>query len=499
MSNVRITAEHHSESDSLSAWAGRTVQGVVWTYAALVGSRLVTFVSMMVLARMLLPSAFGQLGFALLVIAYLDALGDLGAGSALIYYQKRTTEAAQIAFRINLITGVLWCFAVTALAPLAADFFHDEIVIPLLRTLAWIFPITSLGNTHDAILRRNLSFGLRLVPDYARSLLKAACSVVLAWQGFGVWSLVWGQLAGAAVWSLTLWILIGWRPTFRAPMSLGPSMLRYGGHIVSINILSTLVHHLDLLVVGRILGSAALGFYTLASRIPDVCITMLIWAIDIVAFPSYTKLQDDPAILRQAFRFTLRYISVITLPAGLGLIFCAGPAISILYGERWMPAASVVVGLSLAAVLRSLSSHAGNIFKAIGRPDLLTKIGVARAMVLMPALVYGAHYGIAGVALAQAAVTFASTLTTLILAARFLRIPPSACWNELRPALIGSIGMGLILVITDFLMVGWPPVAILLTAAVSGSIGYFGILYLGSPDMVRSISSGISAVLGRSS
>ncbi len=498
MSNTHISIEHHSKSYDFTAWAGRTFKGVAWTYTALVGSRLVAFVSMMVLARMLLPSAFGQLGFALLVIAYLDALGDLGAGSALIYQQKRTAEAAQIAFRINLITGALWWLAVTALAPLAADFFRDEIVVPLLRTLAWIFPITALGNTHDALLRRNLSFGRRLVPDYARSLLKAICSVGLAWQGFGVWSLVWGQLAGAAMWSLTLWMLVGWRPTFRASMSLAPSMLRYGGHIVSVNIISTLVHHLDLLVVGRILGSAALGFYTLASRIPDVCITMLIWAIDTVAFPSYTKLQDDSAILRQAFRFTLRCISVVTIPVGLGLIFCAGPVISILYGERWMPAASVVVGLTLAAILRSLSSHAGNIFKAIGRPDLLTKIGVARAIVLIPALIYGAHYGIAGVALAQAAVTAASTLTTIIIAARFLTIPAAVCWKEVRPALIGSIGMGLILVVANFLTAGWTPVAVLMTATISGATGYFGTLYLGNPDMVRNLSSGISSILGRS-
>ncbi len=497
MNDAPVTNEAKSGSSDFSVWAGRTFCGVMWTYAALVGSRLVGFISMMVLARMLLPSAFGQLGFALLVIAYLDALGDLGAGSALIYHQKRKEEAAQIAFRINLITGVLWWFAVTALAPLAADFFRDPIVIPLLRALAWIFPITALGNTHDALLRRNLSFGLRLVPDYARSILKAACSVALACQGFGVWSLVWGQLAGAMVWSLMLWVLVGWRPALRTPMTLAAPMLRYGGHIVSVNILSTLVHHLDLLVVGRALGSSPLGFYTLASKIPEVCITMLIWAIDTVVFPSYSKLQDDPVILRRAFQYTLRYISIATLPMGLGLIFCSVPAISLLYGEGWTPAAAVVVGLALAAVFRSLGSHAGNIFKAIGRPDLLTKIGAARAAALLPALIYGAQFGIAGVALAQAAVTAASTLATLIVAARFLAIPAAACWNELRPAAIGSAGMGLVLIMIRLLAAGWPPVATILTAAIAGTAAYAATLYIGSPDTVRHIGTGIAVIFNR--
>ena len=132
--------EQNSAAQNCTSLASCAVRGVAWTYAALLGSRIVTFVSMIVLARILLPSAFGQLGFALLVITYLDALGDLGAGSALIFHQKRSKEAAQVAFRINLLTGALWWAVATMLAPLAADFFRDQTVEPLLRSLAWIFP-----------------------------------------------------------------------------------------------------------------------------------------------------------------------------------------------------------------------------------------------------------------------------------------------------------------------------------------------------------------------
>ncbi len=490
--------EQNSAAQNYISWAGCAVRGVAWTYAALLGSRIVAFVSMIVLARILMPSAFGQLGFALLVITYLDALGDLGAGSALIFHQKRSKEAAQVAFRINLLTGALWWGVATMLAPLVADFFRDQTVEPLLRSLAWIFPITALGNTHDAILRRNLSFGRRLVPDYARSLLKALCAVVLAWQGWGVWSLVWGQLIGVAASTLALWTLIRWRPVFRVSMILVRPMLRYGSHIVLINILSTLVHHVDLLVVGRILGSAALGFYTLASRIPEVCITMIIWAVNRVAFPTYAKLQDNPATLRQAFRYTLRYISIVTLPIGLGLAFTAGMIIPLLYGNRWLPAVPALVGLAIATVLRSLGSLPGDIFKAIGRPDILTKLGIVRAVVLVPVLIWSAKWGIAGVAGAQAIVTAASTLAMLLIAGRILSIPFSAWCSDLRPAAIGTAGMVLVLLTIRPLAVDWPLSASLFSYVIAGAASYAAGLLLCNPYAVQRIGTRIASALGRS-
>ena len=497
MMHMREEAKTNGTLHDYADWSGRLVQGVGWTYTALIGSRLAAFASMAFLARLLSPSAFGQLGSALLVITYLDALGDLGAGSALIYFRKNSEEAAQVSFRINLIAAMVWWCVVTALAPLAAGFFHEESVVPLLRALAWIFPITALGNTHDALLKSNLSFGRRLVPDCARSVLKATCAIVLAWQGWGVWSLVWGQLAGAAVWVLTLWLLMRWRPRLGAPMGMARRMLRYGSHIASINVLSTVVHHLDLLIVARILGSAALGFYTLASRIPEVCITMLIWAIDTVAFPAYSKLQDDSAMLRQAFRSTLRYVSIATLPVGLGIVFTAGPAVSLFYGDRWLPSVPVVVGLSLAAVIRSLDSHAGNIFKATGRPDLLTKIGIARALFLLPALIWSSRWGIAGIAWAQAAMTAASTVATLIIAGRVLAIPRAAWWCEMRPALAGSAGMVLVVLTMRPITAGWPAIPMILSMVIAGATGYAMSLYLNSPAMVRHISASVLSVFGR--
>lgn len=421
--------------------ARKAVQGVIWTYVSFAGSKLLVFVSTVILARLLLPAEFGQVGFALLVISYMDTVGDFGVSSALIYERKRPEEAADVAFVISMATGLLWFTAAFAAAPLVADFFNDPAVVPILRVMACVFVVNALGNTHDALLRRDLAFKKRLAPDFAMALLKGVCSVALALAGWGVWSLVWGQLIGAAASTVALWAVVGWRPRWRVSFDLARGMLKYGAQIVSVNVISAVVHHVDYVFVGRVLGSAALGFYSLAYRTPELFITMIIWVVGKVAFPVYSKLQDDAPALQKAFLLTLRYLSLLTVPAGVGLATLGGLFVTAFYGEKWLPAIPVLQMLAVAGCLRSLGSHAGDVYKATGRPGILTKLGLLRAAVLIPALLWGTRYGIYGVAVAQAAVTAASTVLNLYVAGRVLRLPVSSLLAEFKTAALCSAAM----------------------------------------------------------
>ena len=420
---------------------GQVVRGVLWTYVSFAGSKLLVFASTVILARLLVPSEFGQVGFALLVISYMDTVGDFGVSSALIYERKRPDEAADVSFVISIATGLLWFTTALLGAPLVADFFNEPAVEPIMRVMGVVFVINSLGNTHDALLRRELEFKKRLVPDFAMALLKGVCSVVLALQGWGAWSLVYGQLAGTAVSTLALWLVVPWRPSWRVSAGVARGMLSYGFKIVSVNVLSAVIHHADFLIVGRVLGSAALGFYSLAYRTPELFITMVVWAVGKVAFPVYSKLQDDTPALQRAFLVTLRYLSLITLPAGVGLAALGAALVTFFYGETWAPSIPVLQALALAGCLRSLGSHAGDIYKATGRPGVLTKLGLLRAAVLIPALLWGARYGIFGVALAQLIVTGATTLLNLYIAARILSLPVSSLLREFVPAALSSAVM----------------------------------------------------------
>lgn len=424
------------------------VQGAVWTYLSFVGSKLLVFVSTMILARLLAPAQFGQVGFALVVITYLDTIGNLGIGAALIYEPRDTMRAANLTFVVSLLMGGMWALFMVLAAPQIAGFFRDPAAQPVLRAMAWIILLKSLGSTHEALLRRRLAFKRRIIPDGAEAIVKGVSSIALALLGGGIWSLVWGQLLGAAAFTLALWIVIPWRPRWEVlivlarrlhqAVALARRMLGYGAQIVVVNVLAAVLHHVDLVIVGRLLGGAALGFYTLACRIPELVILMLIRVMGNVTFPAYSRLQEDRPALQRAFLSTLRYLSLVTVPAGLGMAILAEPMVLTLYGNAWHPSIPVLQALAIAATLRSLGSHAGEIYKAIGRPDVLTNVGLIRAAVLIPTLAASTHLGIAGVALAQLAVTGASTVLNLFVAGRLLRIRWSAMLAEVRPALLGA-------------------------------------------------------------
>jgi len=157
-----------------------------------------------------------------------------------------------------------------------------------------------------------------------------------------------------------------------------------------------------------------------------------------VTFPAYARFQDDRPSLQRAFLATLRYLSLVTIPAGIGIAVLARPLVLTLYGTTWQPSIPVLQALAIAAALRSLSSHAGDIYKATGRPDILTKVGLVRAVILIPALILGARFGIAGVAIAQTLVTAASTVLSLFIAGRILSISWSAMMEEVKPAALSA-------------------------------------------------------------
>lgn len=475
----------------------QAVQGVLWTYVSFAGSKLLVFASTVILARLLVPSEFGQVGFALLVISYMDTVGDFGVSSALIYERERPEEAADVAFVVSILTGLVWFAAAFFAAPLVADFFQDPAVVSILRVTALVFVINALGNTHDALLRRDLAFKKRLVPDFAMALLKGFCSVGFALAGWGVWSLVWGQLIGTAAATLALWLTVPWRPRWRASWQTARGMLSYGGQIVSVNVVSAVVHDADFVIVGRMLGSAALGLYSLAYRTPEFFITMVIWVIGKVTFPVYSKLRDDPPALRQAFLMTLRYLSLVTLPAGLGLAALGGLFVQAFYGEKWVDAVATLQALAVAGALRSLGSHAGDVYKATGRPGILTKLGLLRAGVLIPAMIWGARYGIFGVAVAQLLVTGASTLLNLYVAGRVLKLSALALLAEFKTAALGSVVMVAALALLHTPLGGMPKWAGLAAGVLAGGAVYVVTVWLVGRETIEHARAAVATSLRR--
>ncbi len=483
---------------SNSGFARAAIHGTAWRYLAFFSGKLMLFISTVVLARLLSKEDFGVVGFAVTTIGFLDVMSDLGVAPALIYHPDDENTSVT-AFWLGIAIGVALFVITWVAAPLVGLFFQDPRAIPVTRILALSYPISALSNTHEAVLQKKLAFGRNFIPDLAKAMSKGLLSIILAFMSFGAWSLIGGQLGGMAIGALVFWIVTRWRPSFSFDPKIALSLLRYGLKIVVVDLLAILLLNIDYLLVGRYLGAENLGVYTLAFRMPDLLILQFARILSVVIFPIYTRMRDVPGSLTRGFSMTTRYVSLVTIPLGVGLALVAQPFILTVFTDKWMEAIPVVRAIAIYAMLLSLSYNAGSVYKADGRPQVLTMLGLVRLAMLLPAIYWAAAVAksIVAVGWVQAAVALAGGMLNLYVAARLIKLPLRQLFTALRPALLSTIFLAIATQATLLLTESLQPAGQLVLSVAAGGLVYVAALWVFQRDVVQAANHQLRSALGR--
>jgi O-antigen/teichoic acid export membrane protein len=425
----------------------KTLKGILWSYGTFIGGKGLTFVSTIILARLLLPEQFGLVGYCLVAIQYLDILNSAGIDSALIARREKLEEAANAAFVANILLGILSFGLTWFLAPTVASFFKEDAIVPLLRLLGLSLPISGIGMVPDALLQRQLRFRIRLMPAISRSLMKGIVSIILAALGMGVWSLVWGQIVGILTSTLLAWVLAGWKPTWRFDSKATRAVTGYGFHIVMLEIVGALRGNVDYLLIGRILGAAALGYYTMAFRIPELLIRSVNHAIGRVSLPALAITQSDPIKLRSFYFNYLRYLSIFVFPVGIGLTLTAPLFIPIFLSKQWNAAIVPTMLISLALAISALGYVPGVLYKAVSKPDVLNRLAIAKLPIAIFILWYSTRWGINGVAAGQVAMSIISLSVDSLIANYIMQYPLKELIKTILPAFYATLIMAFVLLL----------------------------------------------------
>ena len=422
----------------------KTMRAAVWNYLSFGLGKLSVIVTITVLARLLGPDEFGVVGYAALAIAYLSVLQDLGFSAALIQRRSDVEEASDTVFTSNVLVGMMLTALVYVMAPYIAVFFHEPRVELLMRVLGISFTLEALGSTHLALLRRELDFRRKLIPDLGRSLVKGVVSIGLALLGYGVWALVFGQLAGVMSSVVLSWLSHPWRPRLRINAALVRSMLTFGVPFMIVNVQSVIGANLDYTLVGRMLGDTALGLYTMAYKIPELAISSIWNVLAQVLFPAYSSVQHDRYLLAKGFLATIRYLQIVIMPLALTITILADPLVRVLLGSDWLEAIPVFRLIAVACLIHSIGTNVGDVYKAIGRPGILSKLGVVNIAVLAICLVIGVRYGLIGVAVGQIIAAVQVMLLRLYFATRVLDVSMRDIWQQIRPSFNAGVALCLV-------------------------------------------------------
>jgi lipopolysaccharide exporter len=394
------------------------VQSFAWAFVALVGNRFVVFAGTVVLARILVPEDFGVVAAALVLLTFLQVSLDLGVGAALVQLRSDDLEAhADTAFTLNVLLAGVAAGVLAIAAPFLADGLGVSGNADLLRVAGLAVVFRALGQTHDALLRRRLDFRSRTVVEIGRALVRTAVAITLAMAGAGPWALIIGTLASEATAAALLWFIEPFRPRLTLARASMRVLLGFGGAVTALRLVSEVVANTDYLVIGSQLGAIALGFYSIAFRLPELIIGNVLVTLSQVAFPVLSRARDDGRAGVVAIE-TLRWATLFGFTTAAGLAIVADDSVSLVFGSAWEASAAPMVVLAIAMGIGSVGYGVGDLFLAQGRPMIPLALNAAIALPAVAAFVLAAPHGIVAVAWVHVAIACVSSTMQVRLARR---------------------------------------------------------------------------------
>ncbi|WP_064394051.1 oligosaccharide flippase family protein [Mycobacterium lehmannii] len=444
---MRLSDAKDSDGDDESAAApsltGRSVRGFLWALLSFGSGKAITFGSTLVLARVLTPEAFGVIAAGLAYIAYLQVLADLGVGASVIYEQgEGIGRRVQVAWTLNVVLAVVFGVVGVIFAPFLANFFGVSDQANVFRLLSLSVIVTACALVPTKVLERNLDFRRRIWIELVPAAVRAAVSILLAVAGFDVWALAVGYVAGEIVRVPVAWGLLRFLPRFVFDLPILKSILAYSLNMFGVAIVYALAGYGDYFVVLGALGATALGFYTIAYKVPQLLLDNVYWVFSSVVFPAYSAARAvDAATLRSAVVRSLRVITLWGFSIGTLIALSAENIIVVVFGENWLPAAAPMVLVGIALGLGSVRYGVSDVFPALGSPRTLLFVLVPETALILSAMVAVSSRGltyIAGVLVVSE--FFFGTLLT-ILAARLVGLTLGPVIRALRPGFIAALGI----------------------------------------------------------
>lgn len=470
----------------------QAVRGVKWTSGATLLTTILSTLQLLVLGWLLESDDFGLMAMVMIFVGLAQACSDMGITGALIHRESSSEERSSL-YWLNLLAGLLTTLVIFGCAPLAAILFDDPRVASILCVMAIASLVVPLGKQFEALLQRDMHFGILAAIEVGAGVCAFAAAIVAAASGAGVWALVVGFLTGVFVRSFVgLFVGIRRYPV-HASFRFGDTtpFLTFGAFQLGDRALGFLAQRLDQILIGGFLGSSTLGFYSYAFNLVEIPTQRLNLVVAKVTFPLLARVQDEREKLRSGFLRVFGFLAAINGPFLIGVAVTAPIAVPLILGEKWREAVPYLMVLSLVVLAKSPGSTIGALLLAKGKAQLSFFLSLTVFLITVPAICIGAYLGQGiGVALALLVV---QVVIKFPLYRWLIRPLVGECagpfaWALLKPMVL-AVCMGLcILAVTPWTGL-LPPVADLTLQVLIGAVVYLALMVMLDRARVRELIS----------
>lgn len=371
----------------------KTAKGSLWVLFERFGYLGIQFVSNMVLSRLLMPDDFGTIGVLMVFTTLSYVLIDSGLSSALIQKKNISDEDKSTVFYTNLAFAIIVYVVICFTAPLIAKYFKNPEINNLLRVIELIVVIDAFAAIQSTTLTRDMDFKTLAKYKIISIVIAASVSIVLAYAGMGVWSLVVQYLLFSLCRALLLWLRTKWRPGFVYSKLSFKSLFSYGSKLLLSRFIAELYNQFQSILIGRHFAAKDLGYYTQARQLEQIPVESLSRVVNDVSFPAYAKIQDDRKQLKAMVRQNLIILVFLNTPLMFYLSTVAKPLIVLLYSDKWLESVPyfqfLCLGFGLLLIIHNCSLTA---LKSVGRTDYVLKLEIIKKILGVLLLLCGMHF-----------------------------------------------------------------------------------------------------------
>ena len=418
------------------------ITGLLWKFLERGGTQAVQFVLQILLARLLLPEDYGITGLITVFITIASLFVQSGFGSSLIQQKNIDDVDCSSVFYLNLGIAIIAYGVLFFCAPMVSGFYEEPILTPVLRVQAAVLFFGAFNAVQTALLSREMAFQKGFYVSLGGVLAQGTVGILLAWKGFGVWSLVFSQLANSAVSTLILWFAVKWRPRLLFSPKRLRGMFSYGSKLLVSGLIDTIFTNIYSLVIGKLYSKEMLGYYNRGLNIPSLVVTNVNGSIQGVIFPALSACQEKRDQLKQMMRRSIVTSSFLLFPLMIGLAAVAKPLTLLLLTEKWLPCVPFLQFSCLSLAFYPIHTANLQAINAIGRSDIFLKLELVKKGITVAALMISIPFGIYAMMIGRVATSLIGTFINAWPNKRLLGYSFREQWGDILPSFLLSLTMG---------------------------------------------------------
>jgi teichuronic acid exporter len=374
----------------------KALKGFSWTFFQLFSNQLFSFFVSIILARLLLPEEFGLIGMLTIFIALSETLINSGLSYSLIRSENLDDEDYSTVFFFNLLVSLIIYIIIFFLAPYIASFYNQEILTMLIRVYSITFIINAFSTVQTTRLTKIMDFKTQMKVSIPSLVIGSSIGIYMAYNGFGVWSLVWNIIIQSLLSSIQLWYWTNWKPTFVFNIEKFKYHFNFGFKLMLSSVLDVIFKNSYAIIIGKYYSASDVGYYNRADSFQMLPAKSLGSVLSKVTYPLFSTIQNDVVKLKSVYKKIMQMAIFLIAPTITFMIVLAEPLFRFVLTEKWLPAVPYFQILCITGLLYPLHVYNLQILNIMGRSDLFLKLEILKKIIFAIIILISFNFGIYG-------------------------------------------------------------------------------------------------------